>query len=222
MGSTRLPGKTLRLLGERPLIWYVLERLRKIKEADEVVILTSDTQADDVLANWCHENQVSCFRGSEDDVLKRYYRAAVHYSADQIVRATGDNPFVDFDSASKLLSKHIELGAEYSSNKSEIGSALPDGLGVEIFSFSALKRSAEMSTEPHHFEHVNEYILENKSAFKIYKDAMAGGLYDRSYVRLTVDTVEDFTKAEFIAGASTFSLDISTKELINLETQYSN
>jgi spore coat polysaccharide biosynthesis protein SpsF len=222
MGSSRLPGKTLKPLGNYPLIWYVIERLRKIDNISDVVILTSDLGKDDILVRWCDENKVSVFRGSEDNVLQRYYAAAIHYSADNIVRATGDNPFVDYEAATSLLRDHLAWQADYSSNKAEICSSLPDGLGVEIFSFPALKKSLDLSGEPRHFEHVNEYILENKQDFGIFTDAMAGGLYDYSHIRLTVDTQEDFHKAEFILSSSQFSLNISMMELIAIEANYFN
>jgi len=220
MGSKRLPGKTLKLLRGHPLIWYVIERLRHINGISDVVILTSDLACDDILALWCDEHNVSCFRGSEDNVLQRYYDAAVHYSANNIIRATGDNPFVDYEAATSLLEGHLAWHAEYSSNKAEVYSSLPDGLGVEIFSFTALEQSLDLSTEPHHFEHVNEYILENKKKYKLFKDTMAGGLYDNSDVRLTVDTQEDFHKAEFIVSSCQFNMSISLKELIALEANY--
>jgi spore coat polysaccharide biosynthesis protein SpsF len=222
MGSTRLPGKTLKLINGYPLIWYAIERLRHIDGISDVIILTSDLPGDDVLALWCKKNNVSFYRGSEDNVLKRYYDAAIYYSANNIIRATGDNPFVDYEAATSLLEGHLALHAEYSSNKAEVYSSLPDGLGIEIFSFTALEQSHVLSTKPHHFEHVNEYILENKKKYKIFKDTMAGGLYDNSDVRLTVDTQEDFLKAEFIISSSQFNIAISLKELIALEANYLN
>jgi len=222
MGSKRLPGKTLKNLTGKPMIWHVIERLNLVLGIEKVVVLTSNLPADDVLAQWCKKNDVECFRGSEENVLQRYFDAAQQYSADNILRATGDNPFVDYRAASQLMKAHSELGAEYSSNKSEIFSTLPDGLGVEIFSFSALKRSVEMSTQPHHFEHVNEYILENRKQFRIYKDSMAGGLHENSDIRLTVDTLEDFKKAEFITSSNFYNIEVTLKELLKLEADYIN
>jgi len=215
MGSSRLAGKTLKLLNNKPLIAHVIERLRLIKNC-EIVLLTSDTPKDDILEQWCRDNSVLCFRGSEDNVLQRYYLASLFYKADNILRATGDNPLIEPYFATRLLDKHIEFGVDYSSNKSEIGSNLPDGLGMEIFTFEALEISMRESTQEHHFEHVNEYILENRELFKIYKESNAGGFIDKSKIRLTVDTVEDFERVENVFNHKDFSIDISYDKLLEV------
>ena len=216
MGSSRLPGKTLKtIISNKPLIYYVIERLKLINDT-KIVLLTSILPKDDILENWCKENNIECFRGSEDNVLERYYQAAIYYKADNIIRATGDNPLVEPYFANNLLEKHINYNADYSSNKSEIGSNLPDGLGVEIFTFNALENSMKNSSMPHHFEHVNEYILENKDKFKIYKDCNAGSLVEKSDIRLTVDTPEDFEKMQIILSNKQFHIDISYSSLLEI------
>lgn len=214
MGSSRLPGKTLKLLNGKPLIEYVVKRL-SISEID-VVVLTSNLEKDDILKKWCNDNNVKCFRGSEDNVLERYYEAAKFYKADNIIRATGDNPLVEPYFTKNLLKKHIEYNVDYSSNKSEIGSNLPDGLGVEIFTFEALEISYKSSNQPHHFEHVNEYILENKDKFKIYKACNCGGFIDKSNIRLTVDTKEDFEKMQNIFNLLEFDISIKYDKLLEI------
>ena len=215
MGSSRLAGKTLKILDDKPLIMQVIHRLKLIKDC-KIVLLTSDTPKDDVLEAWCKENSILCFRGSEDNVLERYYKASKYYKADTILRATGDNPLVEPYFANELLEKHIAFNADYSSNKSEVGSNLPDGLGIEIFSFNALEISMNKSTQEHHFEHVNEYILENRRDFKIYKDVNVGGLKDKSHIRLTVDTPEDFERVEKIFNTKNFTIDISYRDLLEM------
>lgn len=215
MGSTRLPGKTLKLLNGSPLLLKVINRLKLINNC-KIVLLTSDNNKDDIIENWCNENCILCFRGSEVNVLERYYKASKFYMADNILRATGDNPLIDPYLANELLDKHIKFDADYSSNKSEIGSNLPDGLGIEIFTADALETSMNYSTLEHHFEHVNEYILENKELFKIYKDSNAGGLIDKSYIRLTVDTPEDFRIVEKIFENRNFNIDINYNDLLKI------
>lgn len=215
MGSSRLRGKTLKMLKEKPLIAYVIERLQLIDDC-KLVLLTSTNSENDVLEEWCQKNSILCFRGDENNVLDRYYQAAKFYKADNILRATGDNPIVEPYFANRLLKKHIEYKADYSSNKSEIGSNLPDGLGMEIFTFDALERSAKESTQVHHFEHVDEYILENRDKFKIYKDVNVGTLYDCSNIRLTVDTQEDFKIVEKIFKNKDFCIDIDFDKLMEI------
>jgi spore coat polysaccharide biosynthesis protein SpsF len=194
---------------------YVIERLKLINNC-KIVLLTSNKLKDDILEKWCNENNVLCFRGSEENVLERYYQASEFYKADNIIRATGDNPLVEPYLANELLKKHIEYKADYSSNKSEIGSNLPDGLGIEIFTFKALKISMEKSTQEHHFEHVNEYILENRDKFRIYKDANVAELIDKSNIRLTVDTPEDFEVVENIFNNKAFNININYKDLMEI------
>lgn len=215
MGSSRLPGKTLKDLDGLPLILHVINRLKLIKNS-KIVLLTSNTKKDDILEQWCKENNTLYFRGSEDNVLERYYDAAKFYKADNILRATGDNPFVEPYFANDLLENHIELKADYSSNKSEVGSNLPDGLGIEIFTYKALEISMQKSTQEHHFEHVNEYILENRDKFNIYKGCNAGGLTDNSDIRLTVDTLDDFKNVETIFKNPDFKIDIGYNDLLEL------
>jgi len=215
MGSSRLPGKTLKLLDSIPMIMQVVNRLSLVNSC-KIVILTSNTSRDNILEKWCKDNNILCFRGSEENVLERYYLASKFYRADNIIRATGDNPLVEPYFATELLMKHIELEADYSSNKSEIGSNLPDGLGVEIFTFDALDVSMNSSIQEHHFEHVNEYILENRNLFKIYKDSNVGGLVDKSDIRLTVDTEEDFNIVENIFQNKNFFIDIEYKSLLDI------
>ena len=215
MGSSRLPGKTLMPLDDKPLIHQVISRLKLIENC-KIVLLTSLNSKDDILEKWCQDNGVLCFRGDEDNVLERYYQASKFFKADNIIRATGDNPLVEPYFAMMLLEKHINLQADYSSNKSEIGSNLPDGLGVEIFTSKALEISMQKSTQEHHFEHVNEYILENRNLFKIYKDSNIGGLIDKSMIRLTVDTLEDYTLVKALFLDSRFDIDIKYQELLEL------
>jgi len=215
MGSSRLPGKTLKILKDKPLIRHVIDRLSLIDNC-KIVVLTSTLEKDDILESWCNDNNILCFRGSEENVLERYYHAAQFFKADNIIRATGDNPLVEPYFANRLLEKHIKLEADYSSNKSEIGSNLPDGLGIEIFLFDALEESMKKSTQAHHFEHVNEYILENQQSFKIYKDCNAGGLLDKSQIRLTVDTYEDFEKVQNIFNHKDFDKKIEYMQLLEL------
>jgi spore coat polysaccharide biosynthesis protein SpsF len=214
MGSSRLPGKTLKLINNKPLIEYVIERLKIT--GIEIIVLTTDSKKDDILEEWCENYGIKCFRGSEENVLERYYLAAKLFNADNIIRATADNPLVEPYFCKRLLEKHIKHEVDYSSNKSEIGSNLPDGLGVEIFTFNALERSMKYSTKEHHFEHVNEYILENMNKFKIYKDCNAGGFIDKSKIRLTVDTQEDFMIVKNIFANENFSININYKKLLEL------
>ena len=139
MGSTRLPGKVLMPVLGKPLLGYLIERLQAVKEADGIVVLTSTDSADDVIANYCEQNGISYFRGSEEDVLARYYEAANLLQPDAIVRVTGDCPLIDpevIDQAAYFFRQHYP-SYDYLSNSLE--QTYPRGLDVEIFSYEGLE-----------------------------------------------------------------------------------
>ena len=198
MGSTRLPGKVLMDLCGKPVLLHIIEQLKNLKEEYKRVIITSTEEKDNAIENFCKENKILFFRGSEDDVLDRYYQAAKLFKLQHIVRLTGDNPLVDANNLQFLIEEHLKNNADYSSNKSEVNSGLPEGIGAEIFTFSALEKSWIDGKKDNHREHVNEYILENQDKFKVLfvkiRDSRLSTCKD---LRLTIDTREDF---EFVEG----------------------
>lgn len=194
MGSTRLPGKVLRPIGGRLLLEHVLGRLKKLRHSARVVVATSDSKRDDVLAEFCAARGVDCFRGSEQDVLARYYECARERRFDHVMRLTADNPFTDTEELDRLMEFHLAGRYEYSSSLED----LPVGVGAEIFSFAALERSFREGLAPHHREHVDEYILENRASFRTGRLSVPQAKRQPK-VRLTVDTPEDLRRAEFVA-----------------------
>jgi len=163
MGSTRLPGKSLMPIEGKPIIWHVVERAKKAKEADSVVLATTTEKSDDELADFAKLNGISFFRGSLDDVLGRYYNAAKQSGASIIVRITGDSPLVDpalIDEAIALLKKGKY---DYTANSQQ---PWMDGFDVEAFAFAALEKAwkeAQMQSER---EHVTLYIR-NSGKFRL-------------------------------------------------------
>ena len=194
MGSTRLPGKILQPIAGRPLLDHILGRLAALRHPARIVVATSDSRLDDVVAAFCTEHGVDCFRGSEQDVLARYRECARRLGFDHVVRLTGDNPFTDVDELDRLIEFHLADGYDYSDSFEQ----LPVGVGAEIFTFAALERSFLEGRAPHHREHVDEYILENRACFRT--GCLAVPQRKRHpEVRLTVDTSEDLRRAQFIA-----------------------
>jgi len=187
-----LPGKVLKQFEGRPMLWHIIERLKEVKLADELVVATSVNAQDREIVELARSCGVGCFIGSEDDVLDRFYQAAKEFQFGQIVRATGDNPFVDPEEADRLISFHTESAPDYSSTKSEeVDSGLPVGVGVEVFSFPTLERTWLEAKSAEHREHVDDYILENSDCFSI-KVLQAPESKRAPHLRLTVDTEEDF------------------------------
>ena len=190
MGSTRLPGKVLKPIGKSPLLGHVTGRLDMLISPVTAIVATSTLPADNAIADWCKQNAVSCFRGSEQDVLDRYLQCAKQHAATHVVRLTADNPFTDMEELDRLIRLHIGGGYDYSHSFGQ----MPLGVGAEIMTMAALERSWREGTAPNHREHVNEYIQENPGLFRIgtltippHKIAPA--------LRLTVDTQEDYERA---------------------------
>jgi spore coat polysaccharide biosynthesis protein SpsF len=190
MGSTRLPGKVLLPIGNRPLLTHIVMRLARLQNQAQVVIATSTASHDDAVADYCHQAGVSCFRGDEVDVLDRYYQCAVHYGFEHVVRLTGDNPFIDVEELDRLINMHLHSKVDYTSSIEH----LPVGTGAEMFTFSALRQCHLYGQLAHHREHVNEYILENKDLFSTEHLRIPAGK-QRPDVRLTIDTPDDYRRA---------------------------
>jgi len=186
VSSSRLPGKVLKpVLGE-PMIIRQIERLQRSKKIDQLVLATSDSSDDFELAAICKKSAVKCFRGSLNDVLDRFYKAAAEFNPRHIVRLTGDCPLADPDLIDKVIEFHLNGNYDYSSNAIE--PTFPDGLDVEIFRYKCLEtawREAKLSSDR---EHVTPFILTNKRMFKTGNFKNPVNLSD---YRWTVDEPED-------------------------------
>jgi spore coat polysaccharide biosynthesis protein SpsF len=214
MGSTRLPGKVLKQIGDKNLLEHILFRLGRLESKVKVVIATSDLQKDDELEKFCKIHNINCFRGSEQNVLERYYLCAKENNFKHIVRLTGDNPFVDIEELDNLIDLHLHNKSDYSRSFS----SLPKGVGSEIFTFNALEISYKNGMKANHKEHVNEYIEENEELFKI-SELKVNSEKNRPEISLTVDTLDDYKKACFIVEHSS-SEYITTLEAIKLCMQF--
>ncbi|TAN52344.1 MAG: acylneuraminate cytidylyltransferase [Rhodospirillales bacterium] len=206
MGSTRLYGKVLKTLAGKPLLERIVDRLGRCKQSGAVIVATSLSERDDAVAALCEKLGVAVFRGSEDDVLDRYWQAVKLFGLDLVIRATGDNPFVDAQEVDRLVTFREQRGLDYVHAYPDLGSSLPLGLGAEIMTRDALERSWEEGKAAHHREHVNEYIQENPKLFSqmplpVPADKSAPGL------SFTVDTPEDFDRAERLMAAYMASHD---------------
>src|SRR5262249_37789783 len=138
MNSSRLPGKVLQEIAGQPMLWHVVQRTRQAQLLDRVVVATSDQSSDDPLAEFCARENIPCFRGSEQDVLDRYYQAARSIQADGIVRITSDCPLIDPDVIDKVIRAYEEEHYDYAANV--LRYTYPNGLDVEVFSMTALTR----------------------------------------------------------------------------------
>lgn len=188
MTSTRLPGKVLKEVLGKPLLAYQLERLRRVQLADEIVLATTTNQTDDILAAFAAKEEIRCYRGDEQDVLARYYQAAVMAEADVVVRVTSDCPLLDPAIVDDVIrSYQQEPATDYVSNT--LTRTYPRGLDVECFSFEALERAYHEANELYQREHVTPYLYQNPRLFTVKE---VKGDADYSFHRWTVDTAEDF------------------------------
>ena len=188
LGSTRLPRKVLRHLAGEPMLAHVMARTQRTAGLDEVVLATTENPRDDELAALCSERGWPCCRGSEDDVLDRYYRAASVHGAETVVRITSDCPLIEPRIIELVLAAFHRGGWDYVSNTVERQS-YPRGLDVEVFSFQTLERAFNEDHDPAWREHVTPYIYRNPEQFRIHT---VSHTEDHSQQRWTVDTPEDF------------------------------
>ena len=189
-GSSRLPGKVLLDLGGEPLLAQVVRRVRAMRRVDGLVVATTTAPGDARIEALCTQRGWPCFRGDEEDVLDRYYQAARHAGARHVVRITSDCPLVCPRQTDRLIGHFLDAQADYAHNVTVWGGEMPLGTGSEVFTFEALEASWREGKEPHHREHVDEYVYEHPERFRIEK-VVAPPELRRPELRLTVDTAED-------------------------------
>jgi len=181
-GSTRLPGKVLLPLGKTSMLAFLVERLKPT--SIPITIATTVLEKDDLIVQCGNECSVPVFRGSEEDVLDRFYKAANTF--DTIIRITADCPLTDPDIITKALDLFYHLKVDYLSNTLE--RTYPRGLDVEIFSFKSLEKAAAAATSLYDREHVTSYITSHPDQFQLANFIDKEDMHDW---RLTVDTKED-------------------------------
>lgn len=190
MGSTRLPGKILKDLMGKTVLQHVIERVQQAKSIDEIIIATTTLDRDDVVVDEAVKCGVNYFRGSENDVLARYYGAAKGNNADIVVRITSDCPLIDPLITDKIVNffkdkKIYDIVTNASSDLSK--RTYPRGLDTEVFTFDKLEEAFKQADKQYQREHVTPYIYENSTM--IYYDKNPS---DYSMHRWTLDTEEDF------------------------------
>jgi spore coat polysaccharide biosynthesis protein SpsF len=186
MGSTRLPGKVLIDMGGHTVLARVVARLRRSRLIDQVVVATTTCSADDRVVRGCESLRVPCFRGSEDDVLGRYYDVAQEYGAEAVVRVTADCPIIDPEIVDRTIEFFHRRNVDYAAN--DVPRTFPRGLDTEVFTMSSLKLAWEQAREPHQREHVTPYFYEHPEIFRI---ASLVGDGDGTRYRWTLDTEAD-------------------------------
>jgi len=204
MGSTRLPGKVLKELRGHAMLWHIARRLRSVAGLTRIVIATSDVPGDTPLRDFAAGEGIDCYAGSENDVLDRFYQAAVQFQADPIVRVTGDCPFVDPDVIARLLDLYRTGGFDHVGVATGAGAVFmdggrfPDGLDAECFSFQALQLAWREAREASDREHVTPYLWRVPGRFR---NGTLKAEKDYADMRWTVDNADDFTVVRAVYNA---------------------
>ncbi len=191
-GSTRLPGKILMEVNDTPLLKIHLDRLNKSKNVDKIIVATTISKEDDIIEKLCADWGYDVIRGSENDVLDRFYQAVKNIKPNWVVRVTSDCPLID----PQLVDKVVEItkleNKDYGANV--IDETFPDGQDVEVFKFSSLEKAWTEANRLSEREHVTPFIRNNS-------DLKSGNLFsaisyknntDYSMIRMTVDEQKDF------------------------------
>jgi len=189
MTSTRLPGKVLMDVAGRPMLARVIERVLQAQTLDRAVVATTVQPVDEAIARLCAEQGWPYFRGREEDVLDRYYRAAIVHQADVVVRITSDCPLIEPEVVDRVVREFLERqpGMDYAANTLP-PRTFPRGLDTEVMRFDALERAWREDEHPAWREHVTPYIYRNPGIFRLHGVINE---VDYSHMRWTVDTPED-------------------------------
>jgi len=200
MGSIRLPGKVLQKVCGKELLRIQLDRLRDCKFISEIIVATTTSAKDDIVLKLAENWQYKVFRGSEDDVLDRYYQAIKDYQPDWVVRVTSDCPLLDPVLVDDVIEFAQNNGVDYCSNT--LIEHFPDGQDVEVFTFSALEQAWEESRKLSEREHVTPYIKNNSNFFG--KNSFSAINYpapdNYSDIRMTVDEDRDLKLVELLVS----------------------
>ncbi|WP_058953760.1 cytidylyltransferase domain-containing protein [Clostridium tyrobutyricum] len=196
-GSTRLPGKVIKKICGKTVLEHDIDRLKRVKNIDKIIIATTTLEKDNAIVEEAKRMDVDYFRGSEEDVLSRYYYAAKENNGDVVVRITSDCPLIDSEVTEKIIQYYLYNNAKYDYVSNTIDRTYPRGLDTEVFSFKALEKAFNEAESLRDKEHVTPYIWDNPSIFRLaqYKNEI-----DYSNLRWTLDTKEDFELISKIYG----------------------
>lgn len=218
MTSIRLPGKVLKTVLDKPLLEYQIERLRRVKLADEIVIATTTNRTDQPIVDLCERLSVPYFRGSEEDVLARYYGAAKVNQADIIVRVTADCPVIDPQAIDQVIQFYLDNKSKYDYVSNFLNRTYPRGMECEVIPFRVLDEVFLKATRYSDREHVTPFIYKRPERYSLGNVAYLDNL---SYHRWTVDTPEDFELIKrIIEGLYPSKADFTLTDILDLFAQH--
>lgn len=215
MGSSRLPGKVMAEIVGKPMLFHVVTRVSRARKINIVTVATSTHASDDSIAEYCAGANIPCFRGSEEDVLDRFYQAAKHFQADVVVRLTADCPLHDPEVIDRVVSVLLESDADFVSGGMK--TTFPDGLDAAAFPMTVLSQTWQEAKLKSDREHVTPYIHKHPEIFRLKTITCDE---DLSYLRWTVDEPRDL---EFVRAVYEYLGDTSfgMKEILDLLKKHS-
>lgn len=211
MGSSRLPGKVLMEVAGKAILGQVVQRLMPASSIDKIIVATTTNAEDDAIEKYCASEGITCFRGSDWDVLDRFYQAAKMHgsqSGDNIIRICCDNPIHHWKVVDFVVGEFTKLGVDYFSNSNQEPDFLEDGFDVEVATFDAIADAAQHAKLLSEREHVMPYI-KNSGKFSLgWRKSCQGYHY-----KLSVDTQNDLRVAETIFAELSAQPDFSIEEV---------
>ena len=210
-GSSRLPNKVVAEIEGKPMIFYVIDRIKQIKSVEQIILATTQEENDKILTEIAKQNSIGSFVGDSIDVLDRGYQCALQNNADPIIRITGDCPLIDLDIVEEMLEFYLKNNYDYVSNR--INPKYPDGLDVEIYSFNTLQMAAQNAKWSSERELVTTYITKNPKNFKIFSYE---NQEDLSEYRWTVDEQKDLEFIRKIYSIMKPKTNFSMKEIVEI------
>ena len=192
VGSTRYEEKILKKILNKEILFHQIDRIKKSKYGQNLVIITSTKKQNDIIVDLCRVNSILTFRGSEDDLLDRHYKAALKFNAKAIVKIPSDCPLIDPNIINRVIDYFINSYPNFDYVSNLHPASYPDGNDVEIFSFHALEKSWMCAKRKLEREHTTPYIWENPDQFLIGNVSWESGLDYSTSLRWTLDYMEDF------------------------------
>lgn len=219
MGSSRLPGKVLKDIGGKPMLYRVFVRARRAQTLGRVILATTQDKSDDLVAAYCREQGFPVYRGDPLDVLDRYYQAACLFGVRTIVRLTGDCPLIDPGEIDRTVRAFQDQKVDFAANRlpPPWQRTTPIGMDTEVVTFEALERAWYEARQKHHREHVMPYFYEEPGRFKML---LVNHEPDLGRLRLTVDTPEDLILVRKIYDTFGNSDCFSLREIVDLLDRY--
>ena len=216
MGSSRLPNKMMLHLNGYPIIEWVYRRVIQSKKIDQIVFALPVSNQDDVLALYLSQIGATVFRGSELDVVSRYYAVAREYNATEIVRICADNPLICPKEIDFLIEKFYEIECDYAYNHIPKNNTYPDGLGAEICHMDLVKTINIKASTPEHREHLFNYMWDNKEGYRIFTFNPKSEI-SHPELKFDIDTLEDYR----LLVSRNYRIDMTAEEIIEVATSSS-